>query len=120
MPEHQTFYKWLRTHEDLSTQYTHAKEDRADTYADEIIDIADESVYDKKTDKDGNETVDADVIQRARLRIDARKWIACKLHPRNYGDKKNIELTGKDGGAIKTQTITPVDERISELLETKG
>ena len=80
MPKKITFYEWLRLYPELSTQYTHAKQDRADTYADELIDIAD-------TEED---------INRAKIRIDARKWVACKLHPRNYGEKSLIGLGSHD------------------------
>ena len=32
-------------------------------------------------------------MARAKLRIDARKWIAAKMKPRVYGEK--LDLTGK-------------------------
>jgi hypothetical protein len=34
----------------------------------------------------------AEQIQQARLRIDTRKWIACKLLPRTYGDKAQHDV----------------------------
>lgn len=95
MPDKETFYRWIRLHEDLSTQYTLAKQDRADTYADEIVDIADNKGQDKYIDEDGNEKFDNEHINRTRLRIDARKWIASKLHPRNYGEWQKIDISGK-------------------------
>lgn len=85
-----TFYRWLRLDPKLCTQYEICKTDRADTYADEIVDIAEEKHL---TSED---------IQRAKLRIDARKWISCKLHPRNYGDKSAIEHSGE----IKQPNVT--------------
>lgn len=95
MPNKITFYRWLRENQELCAQYARAREDRADTYADEIVDIADDSSNDTIVDDDGKTTVNHDVIQRSRLRIDARKWIACKLHPKNYGEKKSLELSGE-------------------------
>jgi len=38
--------------------------------------------------------------QKARLQVDARKWIASKLLPKVYGDKVSHEHGGPDGGAI--------------------
>jgi hypothetical protein len=32
-------------------------------------------------------------IQRARLRIDTRKWLACKLVPKVYGSLKQDNVT---------------------------
>lgn len=45
---------------------------QADFYADEIIEIADNSAV---------------PYERARLQIDARKWLASKLKSKAYGDK---------------------------------
>jgi len=87
MPTSRTFYKWLRQYPELNQQYARAKEDRCDFYVDQLVDIADDD-----TVKTG------DQIQKAKLRIDTRKWIACKLHPRNYGDQavNNITINNKD------------------------
>ncbi len=102
MPEHVTFYRWLRKDESLCSQYEISKMDRADTYADEITDIAD-------TEEDP---------ARARVRIDARKWISSKLHPRNYGDKMALEHTGKNGKDLKMNAVI-FDSRINELMNDK-
>jgi hypothetical protein len=34
-------------------------------------------------------------LQRSRLRVDTRKWIASKLKPKKYGDKVEHEHSGK-------------------------
>jgi hypothetical protein len=88
-PTKTTFYKWLREHKTLNDQYARAKEDRADTYSDELIDIADELA--------GRGLLSSEKIQAARVRIDTRKWIASKLHPRNYGDRTALEHSGANG-----------------------
>jgi hypothetical protein len=41
-------------------------------------------------------------VARARLRIDARKWLASKLAPKKYGDKLAAEVSGPDGGPVNT------------------
>lgn len=68
--------------------YTRAKEDQADTYADQIIEIADQSEGGKMAD-----------VQSAALRVDARKWIAAKLKPRKYIDAR--ALVGEGGGPVQ-------------------
>lgn len=83
MPAPKTVYSWLRTHSDFGNNYTRARENQADTYADEITYIAD-------TEDDPN---------KAKVRIDARKWTASKLRPKKYGDK--IDMT-TDGKALPT------------------
>jgi Bacteriophage Sf6, terminase small subunit-like len=57
--------------------------------------ISDDSSRDWITDVDGNRVVDHDHINRARLRVDSRKWVTSKLKPRKYGDK--LLHTGGDG-----------------------
>ena len=46
-------------------------------------------------------------MANARSQIDARKWVACKLLPRKYGDRVSAELTGANGGPIKTEQQFP-------------
>lgn len=36
----------------------------------------------------------------ARVALDGLKWVACKLNPKMYGDKSQVEVSGKDGGAL--------------------
>lgn len=82
MPDTSTVFRWLAKHEDFREQYARAREEQAETHADEIIDIADDF---------------ADDPNSRRVRIDARKWIASKLKPKKYGDKTdhNVAVNGK-------------------------
>lgn len=82
MPSKSTVFKWLREVKAFSDQYARAKEESADALADEMLDIADDSERDYNGEKLNGEN-----IQRARLRVDTRKWIAAKLKPKKYGDK---------------------------------
>jgi hypothetical protein len=79
MPASETVRVWLALDAEFAAQYARAREEQADYYADEIIEIAD-------TAEDAN---------LARLRIDARKWKASKLRPKKYGEK--LDLTSDDG-----------------------
>lgn len=79
-PDKATVFRWLASNSDFRDQYTHAREMQAETYADEMVEIADEA-------KDAN---------LARLQIDARKWKASKLAPKKYGDKI-AHVGGGDG-----------------------
>jgi hypothetical protein len=89
MPAISTVMLWLfdGEHEEFSERYARAREAQAEIRADEIVDIADDSVNDTMTDEDGKTIVNYDHIQRSRLRVDARKWVAAKLLPKRYGDK---------------------------------
>ena len=91
MPSMPTILKWLENHKQFANQYARAREVQADTYADEITEISD-SVK--------GETENA-IVQAARLRVDARKWIASKLKPRKYGER--IEVNQKSEVLLKDE-----------------
>lgn len=75
VPDFSTIMRWLADSDELRDQYAGAREASADFYADEIVEIAD-------TEADPN---------RARVRIDARKWCAAKLKPKKYGDRTTLD-----------------------------
>lgn len=102
MPSSQTFYKWLDEDEDKSKQYARATKVRADSLFDEILDIADAFENDVVLDKEGNPITNHNIIQRDRLRVDARKWALSKLNPKKYGDKLDVT---SDGDKINPPTI---------------
>ena len=60
---------------------------QAELMAEEIIEISDYMGDDEYIDEHGKVKVNHENINRSRLRVDSRKWIACKLAPRIYGDK---------------------------------
>jgi hypothetical protein len=101
LPHCATIYRWLIRFPEFCEMYTRAREDQADTNADEILAIADE-MPPEYTDEKGRTTLDPTYINWQRSRIDARKWTAAKLKPRKYGDRVAVE--GVEGGAaIKTE-----------------
>lgn len=116
MPGRRTVLDWLDddAHADFRAKYARAREAQADFHADEIIEIADISRIGKKitTKADGTEEiVTADMVERARLQIDARKWYAAKLAPKKYGDRQAIDVTDNT-----PKTPEQVNTRIAELL----
>lgn len=83
---------WVEADAERSRAYARAREDRADKLADEIVEIADELTIEAKHDgEDVRLSVDGNAIQRNRLRVDARKWVAAKLRPQIYGDRTTVE-----------------------------
>jgi hypothetical protein len=91
MPSQQTVYTWLSKHSSFLEQYTRAREEQADTLADEIIAIADEDpvlapIYDKNGDV-VDIKIDSGYVAYQKQRIEARKWTAMKLKPKKYGDR---------------------------------
>ncbi len=109
MPGISTVFQWLHAQPIFAEHYAHAREAQADTYADEIIDIADDGAGDWIIDADGNRRVDNDAIQRSRLRVDARKWIASKLRSKRYGEKVEQTHVGDKDRPI---VVSPIDADI--------
>lgn len=101
-PSAPTVCRWLRMEETawFAEQYARAREVQADALFNDILDIVDQ----------------AEDPQIARLRMDARKWMAGKLRPKVYGDK--VELGGKvdHEHTHEHRTVSQVDSRIAELL----
>lgn len=103
MPHRATVFRWLAADPAFAEQYGKAREAQADALADDIVAIADECRKGTKTVRKANgdvEVTEIDMIERARLQVDARKWVAAKLKPKKYGDQMRTELTGENGGAL--------------------
>ena len=100
VPSRTTIYHWLNTCEDFANNYERAREQRADYLAHQVVDIAD-------TDED---------YQRARNRMDARKWAAGKMAPKRYGDRLNLAGTGDKDDAIHVETHNAALEEITRRI----
>ena len=93
-----TFFIWIDENENKSKQYARACEERAEALLDEMIDIVDDKSNDIiETDLGDGIIVEKpnnEVIQRSRLRYDARKWLISKLNPKKYGEKMDVTSGG--------------------------
>jgi hypothetical protein len=101
MPSTVTVYTWLKNDEKFLNMYTRAREDQADTLADEIIAIADDSHNDDMITKGGDVVANTEFIARSKLRVEARKWVAAKLKPKKYGDKLDLNADLNHKGEIQ-------------------
>jgi len=96
---------WLKTNPEFLAQYEKAKQDQCDVLADEILAIADNK-DDDYTQGEFGKVGNSTNVARARLQIDARKWIASKLKPKKWGDKVDVDLTS-NGEQIKININLP-------------
>lgn len=51
----------------------------------------------RQSDQGAGYVLNGEHVQRSRLRIDARKWMAGKLRPKVYGEKQQVDHTNSDG-----------------------
>lgn len=90
-PCQDTLFTWLKTYSEFSEQYAHAKRCQIEVLIDEILEIADDASQDQYVNELGALVSNPPAINRARLKVDTRKWLACKLVPKVYGNKIDIE-----------------------------
>ena len=118
MPDRATVYRWLLEQPAFCDMYTRAREEQADTLADEIIAIADESPeINEIRDKHGDVVdikIDSGYVAYQKQRIEARKWTAMKLKPKKYGDK--LELAGDPNNPMKVEVQSEADTYLAALL----
>lgn len=100
MPCLASVMRWLADKVDFRQRYAIARLLQADHLADEILSIVDESGGDVKVDEKGKVQVLGDVIQRAKLRVDTRKWLMARLAPKKYGDKQLAGEMDEDEGLV--------------------
>ena len=89
---------WAKDDEAFAAQYAYARDMLTEFYAEEIVEIADNEPDPTK----------------ARVMVDARKWIVSKLLPKKYGDRP---------ADVNVQAITHVHisaDRQKELQERRA
>lgn len=115
MPCVATVFSWLRTNKEFLEQYERAKELQADMLAEDLLDIADDGSNDwmERTDKEGQSIgwqLNGEHVQRSRLRIDTRKWIASKLKAKKYGDATLMKLADSEGQNLQVNVLKFSDD----------
>lgn len=99
------FYNAMSNDGELRDEYTRARENGIDSQAEEMHDL-EMRVLSGELDPNA-----------FRAAMDARKWRMARQAPRKYGDKIQQEITGKDGGSIKVETVSSVTKTaLDELL----
>ena len=91
MPSRQTVARWLAAKPDFQQRYKQAREVQAEFMADELLALADDATEDFYGEGQPNRVA----VQRSKLKIDTRKWVASKLLPRKYGDRIDMNVTGE-------------------------
>ena len=116
MPGHTTVYEWLLARPDFADRYARARDEQADTLADEIIAIADEPPAEVVDDK-GISRTDSGWVTWQKNRVDARKWVAAKLKPKKYGDRQT--LAGDAENPLAVAVDTSIFDAITQANELR-
>ncbi len=126
MPNKETVVNWAITNRNnFFMKYAQARHEQLWLYADEMLDIADNAGDHvgpgdfTVSPKTGRIIVNHDAIQRAKLKIDTRKWLLAKLLPAQFGEHRReiIEQRGEVTVTIKDMTTSQdVKDKLSEKV----
>ena len=111
MPARTTVTGWVRANKEFAEKYRQARALLLDLWADEIIDISDDTVGDVVEGEGGGGKVEKQLahqnVNRARLQVDSRKWLLSKLRPDQFGERSTIAVQA---------TAVPEEEPVSKSL----
>ena len=120
MPNEDTVYRWLASTAIFSGAYARARDQQMDVWAEQIIQIADDARNDymDRVMQNGSfeRVLDAENINRSKLRIETRKWVMGRLAAKRYGDKIEIEQTV----TIETIPDAELQTRIAARMARMG
>lgn len=84
-----SFYRLMLRDPGIREAYDEARMIQAEKMAiDDVIEIADDKEKDETWDGKGNSAA----VNRSRLMVDSRKWIAGKLHYKRFGDRQQVDV----------------------------
>ena len=103
MPTWSAVYRWISENEGFATAMNHARELGAEAIAEEALAIADTPEIGEETEDDGErlKVRRGDMLGHRKLQVDTRLKLLAKWHPKKYGDRSAVELTGADGGPVQ-------------------
>lgn len=115
LPEPQTINEWRRKNKEFSSSYALAKQFQAELLAESINDVAENlNRYSYKDKESGAIKIDAGMVAQARLLIDTRKWMAAKLAPKIYGERRLSEESHPQ------DTLSKIKSLVDDLNKTNS
>lgn len=88
-PSKKIVLRWLKENAAFAAQYSRAREEQADGYADELMELG------KQANSENAHAI--------RVRADIIKWVCSKLKPKRYGDRLALDVR-------VLQILTEIDE----------
>ena len=90
-----TALRWAAAHPAFAERYARACETRLSVLEDRLLELMELGHEVARDEGCGNAR-----LQAVKLEIDTIKWMLCKLVPKRFGDKSQMEITGKDGADL--------------------
>jgi hypothetical protein len=118
MPSLATVLKWVANDvEGFAKPYNEARVAQAHAWAEDILEIIDDSSGDYVVGADGRREFNGEHVQRSKLRYEGRRWLASKALPRIYGDRNMTEISGPGGAPIPLVQVEDSTPSIRLLLQ---
>lgn len=110
MPAWQTVYGWIEAQPEFAERFARARVAGFDAIAEQALRIADTPQIGQiiETSPDGTKVKSEDMLGHRKLQVETRLKLLAKWDPKRYGEKQEIEHTGKGGGPIR-MSFTAVD-----------
>lgn len=120
LPDFKTVFRWLQVRTGFRQQYAEARDIGLEQMAEELLEIADDGSNDFMDRQIGDGVVvsqlNAEHIQRSRLRVDTRKWYLSKLAPKRYGDKLLVDASAGQTAELTATAPTEAARRVAFML----
>lgn len=107
-----TIYGWQSKHPQFKADMADARALHLDYLQDRIRELC-TTLHEIAAS--GRETARLE-LDAAKIEIDAVKWELSKLLPKQYGDKSQMEITGKDGAALLPEHTREQDAAFAALI----
>jgi len=119
MPSHMSVYRWMEADKDFAFRFAHARVEGEELIGQECLAIADTPLEGVETKVDGNGTViemkRSDMLGHRKLQIETRLKLLAKWNPKKWGDKVDLNHSGKVDGGVLVVPV-PADSATWESL----
>lgn len=112
-PAFEVVYRHIARDAGLGSRIARARAEGADAIAESALEIADDSSGDTIVDDEGHRRMDAEWVQRSKLRFEARMRLLAKWNSGRYGDKSQVEHSG----GVSLQVVSGVPSTATEQSE---
>lgn len=104
MPGRRTVMEWIETNEAFRAKYARARVQQAEWLNDDMAEI-EESVLRGRLD-----------TKAAQVVLGSKQWRAAKLAPKRYGERIASEISGPDGGPVKTDNSHSLPPEVAQTV----
>lgn len=137
VPDYGTINAWRRGEGgaplEWDAHYANSRLDQSDHLADQIVDLADDETNQahvkameavERSRELGVKRLEViyqaalrEYLNKAKLRIDARKWTTARLQPRRWGDRLQLDHEGSVGVKAKVDLSKLSTEQLEQIQE---